>query len=81
MALQDIPHGLTHSRVQHILISARFVRMRLQGEPVAPVEALPEILRKGSNPPASVWLVRRQLHDRSSEPRFLRAPRRGRRAA
>jgi hypothetical protein len=40
-------------RVQHILILARFVRMRLQSEPVAPVEALPEILRKGSNPPAS----------------------------
>lgn len=53
LAMQEIPHGLTYSRVQHILILARFVRMRLQGEPVAPVEALPEILRKGSNPPAS----------------------------
>jgi len=54
LALAEIPQGLTNSRVHHILILARFIRMRLQGQQVAPVEALPESLRKvGKLPPAN----------------------------
>jgi len=50
-ALSEIPQGLTSSRIRHILILARFIRMRLQGQQVAPVEALPENLRKANKLP------------------------------
>jgi hypothetical protein len=50
-ALSEIPRGLTHSRVNHILILARFMRMKLEGRDVAPVEALPETLRNKNKLP------------------------------
>jgi len=38
-------------RINHMLILARFMRMKLEGRDVAPVEALPETLRNIRNPP------------------------------
>jgi len=48
--LREVPQGLTHSRLRHILTLARFVRMRLEGQRVAPIEPLAEELAKGERP-------------------------------
>lgn len=50
VAINEIPKSLTASRLAHIRILARFVRMRLQGEPVADVEPMPEPLRDPQGP-------------------------------
>jgi hypothetical protein len=49
-ALAEIPTGLTNSRIRHVYTLAKFIRMRLEGRPVGPVESLPEELRTGERP-------------------------------
>ena len=49
-ALAEIPTGLTYSRIRHVRILARFIRMRLEGQSVGPIESLPEELRTGERP-------------------------------
>jgi hypothetical protein len=46
-AVRELPLSLTSSRMMHIRILARYVRMRLEGRAVTAPEALPEELRKG----------------------------------
>lgn len=52
VAIDEVPKGLTASRLVHIRILARFVRMRLQGQPVADVEPMQERLRDPASPPS-----------------------------
>lgn len=52
-ALAELPPGLTNSRIRHIRTLAKFIRMRLQGQAIGPIEPLPEELRTGERPPAN----------------------------
>jgi hypothetical protein len=49
-ALTEIPAGLTHSRIRHILTLAKFIRMRLEGQTLAPIEPISEELGTGERP-------------------------------
>ena len=47
LGLREVPPGLTRSRLRHMLTLARVIRVRLEGQSVAPIEPLPEELAKG----------------------------------
>ena len=49
-AAHEAGQGLTGGRINHIRILARYVRMRLEGRPVAPPDPLPEELSKDKRP-------------------------------
>jgi hypothetical protein len=49
-AAREAPQGLVNSRINHIRILARYVRMRLEGRAIAPPDPLPEEPRKGKRP-------------------------------
>jgi len=49
-AAREVPQGLVNSRINHIRILARYVRMRLEGRTVAAPDPLPEEPRKGKRP-------------------------------
>jgi len=46
LALGELPPGLTANRLRHIRMLARFLRHKLGGEVVAPIEPMPEESRK-----------------------------------
>jgi hypothetical protein len=52
-AMQEIPRGLTHGRVHHILILARFIRLKLQANPQRRLKRC----RKSCGKPASCRLL------------------------
>ena len=47
-AVHELPEGLTSSRIVHIRILARYIRMSLEGRAARSPEPLPEELRKGT---------------------------------
>jgi hypothetical protein len=49
-AVHELPKGLTSSRIVHMRILARYIRMRLEGRTALAPDPLPDELRKGGRP-------------------------------